>query len=434
MRVVRAEDGATKRVTGDGPTPAIAEANLQNNIALFHAGRDRRSARTLAVLVDEWEQGNTTNSPASRKRVVSNIKNHVLPRLKTGITLSEVTHARMTRLVRELDAECTPSVAKNAFNALSTVLTYAWKSGLISENPLRRIDKPRYAPKSLPRDRALIDQRVEDYRALLAGLRACDDPAYFWVLILGLGLRRAEVCGLKWGDIEGLWDDGPDARPQIVVRHTYHREPTHSIVRATKNGIERRIPLSPLYVNALREWHAQWRPAEEEWATDQVFAKQTKKDGVKGFKTKRLYLDFTQALRSSIDPDGAMADDAYMRDRHFSPHACRKISASLMRGAGLPVETCRAVLGHLTPAMTEHYTSPLYDTQMQATQALGSAVTSPDAPPTAYESWMDTLSGKGDGDTAGSTDPKLAHLLWATRAKPVDVDSPDAPENAPESP
>lgn len=142
-----------------------------------------------------------------------------------------------------------------------------------------------------------------------------------------------------------------------------------------------------------------------------------------GFKAKRLYLDWGRVLREHVDYDGTMDDAEYKRTWYFPPHACRKVSASLLRGAGVPIETCRALLGHLTPAMTEHYTSPLFGTQMDATRSLETAMTSVDAPLAVVEKWMEGIEVEYQDFTPGYDDG-----LRMTQ------NAPGPTKNAPESP
>jgi integrase len=69
------------------------------------------------------------------------------------------------------------------------------------------------------------------------------------------GMRRGELCGLKWGDVDL-------ARARIVVCRAVAAVPDGTIEKSTKTHASRRIALDKATVAAMERYR---RPAEE-WA------------------------------------------------------------------------------------------------------------------------------------------------------------------------
>lgn len=158
--------------------------------------------RTLAALLDEWEKNQMTNGAESAARVMGNVKNHVLPRLRRGIVLVDIDAKMLCKWLSDLQESTSVPVTRNACNALSTIPSFAVKREYIESNPLRRVTKPARPTSKKVRSGRFIQRQAETYVGLVQDLRAAGDPAYYWVLTLGLGLRRSELCGLRWDALD----------------------------------------------------------------------------------------------------------------------------------------------------------------------------------------------------------------------------------------
>ncbi len=87
--------------------------------------------------------------------------------------------------------------ARDAWTVLRNALNTAIREELLTRNPaaLVRVSKPR-ARKPKP-------WSVDEARRFLESARAAGDPLYAaYVLILVLGLRRGEMLGLRWEDVD----------------------------------------------------------------------------------------------------------------------------------------------------------------------------------------------------------------------------------------
>ena len=86
------------------------------------------------------------------------------------------------------------------YATLRQVCNFAERRGLMSSNPMRRVDAPP-APKLAGREDVYTAAEVADILAALVG-----EPEWFRravAIAIGCGLRRGEICGLDGSDFDG---------------------------------------------------------------------------------------------------------------------------------------------------------------------------------------------------------------------------------------
>lgn len=115
--------------------------------------------------------------------------------------LSEITTASIRAWLTSLrDAGRSEATLFNRYSGLRALLRWAVAEGIISESPIAGVARPKVEAPLVPLLR--VDQ-------LGAILKACDGPAFDDVrdtaiirLLLDTGMRRAELCGMKIGDLD----------------------------------------------------------------------------------------------------------------------------------------------------------------------------------------------------------------------------------------
>lgn len=123
---------------------------------------------------------------AVRLRLKPLLGSKTLPKLD----MADIRAAR-NRVVRETSA----SAAKKMLTALRSALTAAMKEGLLTQNKAQLVDLPEVEPED--HEPWSPDQAVRFFRA------AADHPLYAgFLLALIVGLRRAEIRGLRWQDVD----------------------------------------------------------------------------------------------------------------------------------------------------------------------------------------------------------------------------------------
>ena len=127
---------------------------------------------------------------------------------------------------------------RSVHSEVSLVYKQAIKEGRASYNPCDYATPPNNDTQ--PRRAMPADQM----KAFREQLDLSDEHDFAWWLAVTLGLRRGEVCGLSWGDLDA------SART-LMVCHSYDR--AHNL-KATKTAAGRRkLPLTAQLVEAFAE-------------------------------------------------------------------------------------------------------------------------------------------------------------------------------------
>jgi integrase len=264
--------------------------------------------RTLADLVDRQLEATKADRPHDyeRQRVLLGWWKDKLG----AYTLATLTPDLIGRHRDKLQTEegMSASTVNRYLSALSKAFSNAVKEWhWLPDNPLRRVSKK-------PEPRGRVRYLSDDERAAL--LEACRKseykPLYLIVLFaLTTGMRRGELLGLRWQDI--------DLERRVAVLHN------------TKNGDRRSVPIVPEVAELLRE-HGKVRRLDN----DLVFPSDD--PSAVWLFDKHWY----QALKA-----------AKVKDFRF--HDLRHTAASYLAMSGATTAEIAAVLGHRTLQMVKRY-------------------------------------------------------------------------------
>ena len=261
----------------------------------------------------------------------------------TAITMEDIERWRLKRINEGI----TPSTVRRDLDGLSSVLTRAVKLGKLSENVVRRLERPRIDrtpkvryldPAEEKRLRIALSERDAEMRAARESanrwrLERKQDPLpplpYFGdhltpavLLSMNTGTRRGELLALRWANVDMKGK-------QITIEGA-----------TAKAGQTRHIPLNDEALDVLKKWKEQ-APAGE-----RVIAVDT------GFKTAWAAL----LERAKITK--------------FRWHDLRHHFASRLVQAGVPLNTVRELLGHGSMAMTLRYAHLAPDQKAEAVALL----------------------------------------------------------------
>jgi integrase len=226
---------------------------------------------------------------------------------------------------------CQRSVSERTARAWTTVravLNNAVRDELLTRNPAALVRVPK------PRPRKAKPWSVDEVRQFLESARADHDPLYAaYVLILVHGLRRGEVLGLRWEDVDL---DGGDLavafQLQRVRRQLLHRE--------TKTESSESTPLPDICIAALRVRH------EEQEARRSAAGKEWHETG----------LVLTTRYGTPVEPRNFHRDfKARCRKagvREISVHTTRRTCASLLVALDVHPRVAMQILRHSQIAVT----------------------------------------------------------------------------------
>lgn len=233
------------------------------------------------------------------------------------------------------------------WGVVSVVLNDAKRNQIIAYNPAQCIGKPeaKYREQKIPTDKeakrflGLLEQAPVLYRS------------YFTLMML-TGMRRGELCALRWKDIR---------RECIVVSRSRGRVRGAGLLEGpTKNGKPRLIAVSRTMsgvLDALRQWHLETQGEIIEDALLFVNENGSSPDPA----------TFTHWLRRFYDRNGF--------SREFHVHTLRHYAITTMLAEGISKQTVAEIAGHASTDFLERtYCHPQMESRMLAAERLSNVL------------------------------------------------------------
>lgn len=243
--------------------------------------------------------------------------------------LDAVTRGDVLTLSGTMQAQgLAPSTVRNAIVPLRALYRYAADHDWTTRNPTRGVAMPGLS--SSRRERFASPQEV---RALLAALDPRDRA--LWATAAFAGLRRGELMGLRWRDID--LDAGT-----IRVEQAYSPPAKRMGPPKTKAG-RRTVPIAA----ALAPLLAAHREASRSLRAELVFARGTLADANRGHRgpARAPFSDSTVCVRAQRIWDAAGLQPLGL-------HEARHTFASSLLAAGVSMQVVSRLMGHTTIAVT----------------------------------------------------------------------------------
>ncbi|WP_432587757.1 site-specific integrase [Streptomyces sp. HD1123-B1] len=234
----------------------------------------------------------------------------------------------------ELARKTTAATAKEAHRVLRTALTAACREELVTRNVASLVEAPKV------NSRETTPWSLDETLRFLEEARR--DPLYAaFVLAIAMGLRRGEVLGLRWSDVD------LDKRV-IRVGNQVQRIGGELYQDTTKTGKIRPVPLPLICLAALR-WH-RLRLTGAPAPHALVFTTRTGRP----IEPRNLNRSFSRLTAAA----------GLRRIRlHDARHGC----ATLLTAAGVAPRVLMEILGHSQISITmDVYTHVAQDTQREA--------------------------------------------------------------------
>ncbi len=288
------------------------------------------------LLVDHWLAAQRARElrPATLAGYEGAIDSWILPRLggtKVAALTPSVVVEFMTALRSDKSANGRQGLSARTVQltvgVLKSACAFAVQTEMTARNPIAGVRRPRSESKSM---------RVWTTAEAKAFLEATahDRLAFAWALLLARGLRRGELCGLKWSAVD--LDAGTlriEATRTIVNGETVPSRPK------TAAGL-RSISLDAHLISLLRTLKARQAaerlgagPAYEDngYLVADELGRPYRPDTISGWFDLRVKETGLPRIRL---------------------HDCRHTSASLMLAAGVPVKVVSEMLGHANVSVT----------------------------------------------------------------------------------
>ncbi len=314
-------DGTEKRKFVYGKTRMEVEDKRRELVERAH---DRVPTPTRSARLSEWLPVwlDEVVKPKRKKTTYLKYEMHcrlyLVPMLGTkrleGLTVTDV-RTFLTRHARNTTA----ATAKESHKVLRSALSAACSEELISRNVAKLVDPPRVESKQYD------PWTIEETRAFLQVVRGHHSYAAI-MLAIGLGLRRGEIVGLKWSQV--------DFNTKTIRLGRQLQRRYGELYEDTTKGRKRPMPLPYVCLVALRWQHLRWLALRERaganWIeNDYVFVTRSGRP----IEPRALYRTFT-----------GLAAKAGLRTVRL--HDARHGFATLMADAGVEPRLLMELMGH----------------------------------------------------------------------------------------
>lgn len=344
-----------KRAYVYGKTAAEARRELRKVRKRIEDGQPAKDAPdTVASWLKRWRESSLSASDrkATTKSLYGSLsRKHLEGTAIGGKRLDRLKPSDVEALIVELRGnKLADSTVRQVYTVLRQALDVAVRDGLLASNPAAKVKRPGVARQEA---RYLPAADVARLLDAAKGLRY-----YVAVLVMAAtGLRRGEVAGLLWSDLD--LDKG-----ELTVRHTLSRVDGALVLTEPKTDrSRRRVPLHSGVVTALKGWRTQQLQerlaAGDQW-TDSgvVFATElgTMVDPRNMLRTVEL-----AAAKAGIENVGA--------------HTMRHSAAVAWLESGVHIKAAADLLGHSSISITgDLYGHTSDDTARAAVDGLGTAL------------------------------------------------------------
>lgn len=326
-------DGKRKQRASHQPTHALAKRMLleiEARVARGQAGmveRQETPKLTVAELCEKWlaEFAGPRIKDLTRYRSAAQTSlRRILPHLGP-VQLSSLSRVQIEKARDAVARRYRPNTVRATLRPLGTCLSWAVRQGLLRESPARGIDLPRreLSMEYLDAEEAARLLKETERRARSKGSATAWSRAVAVALALRTGLRRGEIFGLRWQDLD--LEAG-----RLTVARSYKLLP--------KSGKPRHLPLPSVLLSLLREWRERC-PASTERLVCPVLHKAT----------------WHMSGRRATHGLAALLKAAKCKPLERGWHALRHTFASQFIMQGGNILTLQKLLGHADITMTLVY-------------------------------------------------------------------------------
>jgi integrase len=300
---------------------------------------------TLSKLLDEWiahgeSRGRSPNTLHGYRSKLGRIKSGPLG----DVEVRRLTTRNIDRWYNELLAEgMSPATLMHHHRIIRAALNQAKKWKYIPVNPAEDVDlRPAQRPE-------MHVPTLDQARSLVQRAAKTSSPDLGPILLFGMltGMRRGELCGVQWSDID--WDAS-----RVTVRRSVWQIRSSWGLKDPKTHQIRTIALDPVGVSVLTA-----RKARAESEADRAgvplsadaFVWSASPDGLSPRTPNSLTRAFHR-LCKTMEAEALAADPPRVESWPFRFHDLRHLSATEMVGQGMDPRTVATRLGHANPSVT----------------------------------------------------------------------------------
>lgn len=352
-------DGRRRQLSKGGfATKREAQRALDDAKAtMAHTSDHRAGAKTVEVYLQDWLDAKATLRATTRRSYQGHLDGYLVPHLGK-LRLRDLTPGHVEAMYRAIlkgngaaGRKVGPTTVRRVHATLSSALNKAVKQRLLAHNPAQYVELP-----------AANTAKVNPWQPAELGCfldyAAGDRLGTLYELVAMTGLRRGEVCGLRWQDVDL-------ERRELHVRQQLVQSGGTTVVGKpkTKGGEDRVVDLDERTVAALLTHQLRQAVERDAWGaawhdTGLVF---TREDGA------ALIPEYVTRHFQRLSREAGL--------RVVRLHDLRHGQASLALAAGVPLAVVSKRLGHSSYHLTaDTYSHLLHGVGRQAAEAAAALV------------------------------------------------------------
>lgn len=296
----------------------------------------------LSYLLDAWlELIEPDRSPTTLREYKRLVKTRIVPALGSQ-PVGKVTPATLDAFYRTLSTDLAAGSIRQVHSIIRRAFVQAVKWGWVDQNPAARATPP-------AQTRPEIDAPPLDIALEVISRSGIWRPMF--TVAAATGLRRGELCGLQWQDIDGQ---------TLRIRRAVVDVAGRLVVKEPKTRQRRTLALDPTTRTVLEDLRAQ---------RDEVA-------GVAGCTIAPTGFVFSQWPDATKPPRPEQVSRAWAtacRTANVTGvrlHDLRHLHATQLLAAGVPVTTVAARLGHAQTSTTLNVYGHALDAQDEAAARL----------------------------------------------------------------
>lgn len=202
LRLSLGFDEFGKRIQVSRTVKAQSDRDAEKKLMEFYNERDKilnekaiRTPKTLGELHTEWRENHVIPDLRVRtKEFYDVIWLRIRPFEKANLKTLERSPGLITKILNSITDSA--RTKKGAYSLLSSMFSKAVKWGYMNENPCRKIDTPKY--KSVIKN-VYTPEELKYIMNIVSNEKTCYQAIFYFAILCGL--RRSEIIGLKWEDI-----------------------------------------------------------------------------------------------------------------------------------------------------------------------------------------------------------------------------------------
>lgn len=360
------------------PTPGMSDRQIEKELnrqaVLFEEAKSATANVKFEVFAEQWfrervEGGKLKENTREKYRRLSVRTYKAIGHLR----LDKITKRHIQLFINNLEEDGINQVTKKKLSSksvsdylsfVSSIFSYAIELNMLKENPCRgvKVSVEEYTD-AIPQSQKYYS--LEEAREFLKCLQP-EAPLrrVFFLLDIFVGLRKGEILGLEWSDIN--FDTGVTP---ITREAEYTKDKGHYTDKPKSKKSTRYAHFPKIVMDALLE-----RKQEQE--QDQINAGDLWQD------TNRIFTDrFGNQLGSSSMYNWVTRFCEKNNLRKVGIHSFRHFNAALLISEGVDVETVADMLGHAQTSTTLNiYGYAFQEMKAKATKTISKTLTTKQRP------------------------------------------------------